>query len=117
MGIGLRGGGLYPGNLWEQLGAGVWHRLIAGILVVMDPAVLLRGGYSNVVWVWGLEAGAAEGQVSHRVWVCCRAVAWCSPSGGEPCRMEQQLCRPVGQGFGRLAILLLDRGMEKTSPI
>jgi hypothetical protein len=33
-----RGGG-YPGELWDHLWAGVWLGWVAGILVVMDPAV------------------------------------------------------------------------------
>jgi hypothetical protein len=73
----------------------------------------LRCRYSCVVWVQGLEADMAEGWVSHHVWDWCGAVAWHSPRGREPGRMEQQLCRPMGQGFGRPAILLLDHGMEK----
>jgi hypothetical protein len=31
--------------------------------------------------------------------------------------MEQQLCRPIGQGFGRPAVFLLDHGVEKPSMI
>jgi hypothetical protein len=59
----------------------------------------------------------AEGQGSHRVWVWHGAEAWRSPKGGEPSRMEQQLCRPMGRGFGRPAVVLLDRGVEKPSTI
>jgi hypothetical protein len=32
--------------------------------------------------------------------------------GGEPSGVER---RPVGRGLGRLAVLLVDRGMEKPS--
>jgi hypothetical protein len=39
------------------------------------------------------------------------------PKEGESGRMEQRLCRPTEQGFGRLAVLLLDHGMEKPSTI
>jgi hypothetical protein len=35
---GLWGRGVYPGELWDWLQAGVWHRLIAGIPMVMGPA-------------------------------------------------------------------------------
>jgi hypothetical protein len=104
------GGVWYPSKLWDRLRAGVWCRLVAGIPVVTHRAVQLRSRCSGVVWVWGLEAGAAEGQVSHHVWVWCRAVAWHSLRGGEP-------CRPTGQGFGRPAVLLLDSGVEKPSTI
>jgi hypothetical protein len=59
----------------------------------------------------------AEGQVSYCVWVWNRTVAWCSLRGGEPGRKGQQLCRATGQEFGRLAVLLLDRGVVKSSTI
>jgi hypothetical protein len=49
------------------------------------------------------------------VWIQCGAVAWCRLRGGEPSGAEQQLCRPTGWGLGRLAVLLLDCGMEKPS--
>jgi hypothetical protein len=55
----------------------------------------------------------AEGQLSCHVWVWNRAVAWYSLRGGEPSRMELQLCRPIGQGFGRLSVLSLDHGVVK----
>jgi hypothetical protein len=64
-----------------------------------------------------LEASMAEQQVSLRVWVWCGAMAWHSSRVREPGRMERRLCRPMGQGFGRPAIVLLDRGMEKPSVI
>jgi hypothetical protein len=57
------------------------------------------------------SGGVAEGRVFWHVWV------WCSLRGGDPGRMEQQLCRPMGWGFGRLAVLLLDHGVEKPSTI
>jgi hypothetical protein len=67
-------------------------------------------------WVFQYSvAGAAKGQVSHLVWVWNRAVAWHSLRGRKSGRMEQRLCRPMGQGFGRPAVLLLDRGVVKTS--
>jgi hypothetical protein len=44
-------------------------------------------------------------------------VAWHSLRDGELGRMEQRLCRPTGQGFGRLAVLLLDHALEKPSTI
>jgi hypothetical protein len=40
-------------------------------------------------------------------------MAWHSQRGGEPGRMEQRLCRPVGREFGRAAILILDGGVVK----
>jgi hypothetical protein len=43
---GLKGGGLgdgYPAELWDQLQAGVQCGWVVGILVVVDPAALLRG--------------------------------------------------------------------------
>jgi hypothetical protein len=57
----------------------------------------------------------AEGQVSRCVWVWHRVVAWHSLRGGENGRMEQRLCRPMGQGFDRLAVLILDHGVMKPS--
>jgi hypothetical protein len=78
---------------------------------------MARDGYSGMVWVCELEAGMAEGGVSCHVWVWRRAMAWHSPRSGELGRMEQWLCRPMGQGFGRLAVLLLDCGVEKSSMI
>jgi hypothetical protein len=83
------GGGRYLGELWTRSRLGPSGGLVAGILVVMDSVARPRGGYSSVVWFWRLEAGAAEGQVSCHVWVWYRVVAWCSPRGGEPGRMEQ----------------------------
>jgi hypothetical protein len=65
----------------------------------------------------GLEAGVTEGRVSRHVWVWHRAVAWSSPRGREPSRKEQRLCRPMGRGFGRPAVLLLACGMVKPSTI
>jgi hypothetical protein len=103
-----RGGG-YPGELWDQLWAGVQCRWVAGIPVVMDLAAWLRVGYPSMVWVQRLEASVAEVQVVDlawpkrqgfcRVWVWCGAVAWCNLKGREPGRMEQWLCRPIGQGL------------------
>jgi hypothetical protein len=58
-----------------------------------------------------------EGCVSYHVWVWHGAVAWHSLRDGELGRMEQRLCRPTGQGFGRLAVLLLDHALEKPSTI
>jgi hypothetical protein len=103
---GLKGDGLgwegCPSELWDQLQAGVWYGWVAGIMVVVDPAVWPRDGYPGMVWVWKLEAGVAEGQISWwcvdpaqpkrrrscHMWIWCRAVAWRSPRGGEPSRME-----------------------------
>jgi hypothetical protein len=95
-GSGLGGRGRYPGELWDRLQAGVHHRLVAGIPVVVDPVAQLRGVYSSVAWVRGLEAGSAEGWVSRHVWFWHGAVTWHSLRGGEPSRPEQQLCRPTG---------------------
>jgi hypothetical protein len=39
------------------------------------------------------------------------------PKNREPGRAEQQLCSLIGQGLGRLAVLLLDSGVEKPSRI
>jgi hypothetical protein len=100
---GLKGGGLgwgCPGELWDQLWAGVLHVQVAGILVVVDLAAQQRGRYPSMVWVWRLEASVAEGWVSwwcvdppqperqgsHCVLVWFWAVAWCSSRGREPCR-------------------------------
>jgi hypothetical protein len=83
----LGGGGWYPGKLWVWLQAGVWHRLVVGIPVVMDRAP--RGRHSSMV-----EAGLAQGRESRSMWVWHRAMAWHSLKGGEPGRTEQQLCRP-----------------------
>jgi hypothetical protein len=80
---------------------------------------------------WGLGSGMAEGQLSQwcvdpawpkrwgsrHAWFHCRAVVWRSLRVREPGRMEQQLCRPMGWGFGSPAVLLLDHGMEKPSTI
>jgi hypothetical protein len=104
------GRGLEFSELCDRLRAGVRRGLVVGILVVVGLVQWPRGGYSSMVWVSGLEAGAAEGQVSHRVWVWHRAVAWHSLRGGE-------LCRPMGWGFCRPAVLLLDSGVEKPSTI
>jgi hypothetical protein len=84
-----------------------------------------------MVWVRKLEASMAEGWVSQWcvdpawperrgsscVWVWCRAMAWHSPRSRDPSRTEQWLCRSMGWRFGRLAVLLLDHGMEKPSMI
>jgi hypothetical protein len=67
MGSGLRGRSGYPSKLWDGFQAVGWHRLVARIPVVVDLAAWPRGRYSGVVWVWQLEAGAAEGWVSHHV--------------------------------------------------
>jgi hypothetical protein len=61
------GVGRYPAEPWDKLQAGVWCRWVAEIPVVMDPAAQPRGGYSDVVWVWRLEAGMAEVWVLRRV--------------------------------------------------
>jgi hypothetical protein len=50
-------------------------------------------------------------------WIQCGAVAWHSRRGREPGGVEQQLCRLMGWGVGRQAVLLLDHGMEKPSRI
>jgi hypothetical protein len=47
----------------------------------------------------------------------CGAVAWHSPRGGKPGKMEWRLCRPLGERFGRPTVLLLDHGVEKLSMI
>jgi hypothetical protein len=101
---GLKGSGLggrsgYPSELWDQLQAGVRRRLVAGIPVVVCPVAWPWGKYSGVVWVWN------------------RAVAWHNSRGGEPSRIEQQLCRPTGRKFCRRAVLILDRGVVKASAI
>jgi hypothetical protein len=74
------------------------------------------------VWIWhgvraqhglrGRDSGGGGG-----AWIWHGAVAWRSPRGGEPGRTEQQLCRPTGSGLGSLAVLLLDRDVEKSSTI
>jgi hypothetical protein len=60
----------------------------------MGLAAWPRGGNPSLVWVW------------------CGAVARRSPRDGEPGRTEQRLCRPTRGEFGRLAVLLLDHGVE-----
>jgi hypothetical protein len=55
----------------------------------------LRGGVPGGPWVW------------------CRPRAGHCLRGGEPGREEQQLLRPMGWGLGRLAVLLVDHGLEK----
>jgi hypothetical protein len=132
---GLKGSGLGEGagipsscgtssRLWSGMDGwwGSWCSWIwwcgpgADILAWCGPGgwrlVQLRGRFpigANLAWPkrWG----------SCCLWVWCGAVAWHSPRGGEPGRMEQWLCRPMGREFGRLAVLILDRGMEKPSTI
>jgi hypothetical protein len=78
---------------------------------------MAEGWYSNVVLIQRLESGVAEGWISCHVWIWHEALAWHSLRGSETSRMEQRFCRPMGWGFGRLAVLLLDCGMEKTYTI
>jgi hypothetical protein len=67
-GSGLEGEeGQVSWQAWNRLQAGVWRRLVVGIPVVVGPVAWPRGGYSGVVWVWGLEVGVAEGRVSRLV--------------------------------------------------
>jgi hypothetical protein len=108
----------YPTELLDLLWPGVPPGQGVGI-----PALCGSGS--------GLEAGAAEGQLSPwcmdlagserpgscHAWVRCGAVAWSSLKGREASRREQRLCRPTGWGFGRTAVLLLDHGVEKPSTI
>jgi hypothetical protein len=49
---GLKGCGLgwYPGELWDWLQAGIQHRWVLEIPVVMDPAAWPRSGYPGMVW-------------------------------------------------------------------
>jgi hypothetical protein len=123
-------------RLWVWLRAGVqcsW----GGILLVRDSArgcgmSRQRGRYPGGVWIWlGLGSGMAEGRVSRWLmdpawpkrwgsccgWIHWGSVVWCHPRGGKPGRMEQQLWRPTGWGFGRPAVLLLDHCVEKPSTI
>jgi hypothetical protein len=91
-------------------------------------------GAGILVWCgssWGLDACMAEGWVfqwyvdpawperwgSRHVWIQHGVLAWRSLRGGEPGKTEQRFCRPMGQGFCRPAVLLLDCGMEKASTI
>jgi hypothetical protein len=76
-----------------------------------------KGQRSGRPTVAGAQQGLRGGGLGVRVsW---RAVGlgpgWCPVQlrDREPGRMEQQLCRPTGWSFGRLAVLLLDHGMEK----
>jgi hypothetical protein len=118
--------GGYPGTAWLRSS-------------YTGPAVPegqgLRGGGPSGVWIWHCPRGAGPGGawIRHGVrarhslrggdpggsgaWIRHRAVARCSPRGREPSGAEQQLCRPMGWELGRLAVLLLDRGMEKPSMI
>jgi hypothetical protein len=96
-------GGGFPSKLWDQLLSGVLRGWVVGIPVVMDLAEWLSGGYPDMVWVSGLPASEAEGQVSQWcmdlvwterqgsccVWVWHGAVAQHSPRGREPGTMEQ----------------------------
>jgi hypothetical protein len=66
-GGGLEGWGWYPSELWDRLWARVLHGLVAGILVVVDLAAKPWCRYSGMMWVWGMEAGMAEGWESHHV--------------------------------------------------
>jgi hypothetical protein len=47
----------YTGELWDQHLARVWHRLVVGIPVVMDPVARPRSRYSCVVWPAWLRGG------------------------------------------------------------
>jgi hypothetical protein len=101
------------------------HGWVPGILVFMDLGAWLRDRYPRVVWVWELEADAADGGYPSGAWI------WHSPSGGDPAvcgsgtdrgaespaERSRWLCRPTGWGFGRPAIVLLDCGVEKPSMI
>jgi hypothetical protein len=69
-----------------------------------------------VSW-WWLNLAWPKRQQACCAWVWHEPVALSGPSRGEPSRMEQWLCRPTGQGFGRPAMLLLDHGVEKPSMI
>jgi hypothetical protein len=80
----------------------------------MDPARPTDGGPGGV-WIWHMV----------RAWHSQRgkdpgvggAWIWHSLSGGEPSGAEQRLCRPMGWGLGRPAVLSLDCGIEKPSMI
>jgi hypothetical protein len=88
------GRGGYPSELWEQLQVGVWSRLVAGIW------------WS---WVWRHSQGVG-------IPACVGLAQGCDlvqPEGQRALQMEQWLCRPMGQGFGRPAVLLLDCGGVK----
>jgi hypothetical protein len=89
------------------------------------PEVWIRGGPRGRgpggPWIWhrvraqhGLRGGDPGGGGA---WIQCGAVAWHSRRGREPGGVEQQLCRLMGWGVGRQAVLLLDHGMEKPSRI
>jgi hypothetical protein len=82
-----------------------------------DPGGCGSGGTAKGRVFWRGVASAAKGWVSHCVWVWNRAMAWHSPGSGELGRMEQWLCRPTGQGFGRRAVLISDHGVVKPSTI
>jgi hypothetical protein len=98
----LKGGGLEGQVSWWVVGpAGDWCQAWPGAGIP--------------VWC-GSGTGLGSGGSCH-AWVQHRAVAWLSPRGGGPGRKEQWLCRPMWQGVGRPAVLLLYRGVEKTSMI
>jgi hypothetical protein len=113
---GLKGSGLGGGAVswWVVVLAPGWGLAQTG---GGDPGG--RGSSSmNNMWVFqhGV-ASAAEGRVSCCVWVWNRVVAWHIQRGREPSRTEQWLCRPMGWGFGRLAVLILDCGVVKPSTV
>jgi hypothetical protein len=66
---------------------------------------------------WCMDPVRPERRGYRCAWVQRGAVAWHSLRCGEPGRMEQWLCSPTGQGFGRLAVLVLDHGVKKPSTI
>jgi hypothetical protein len=80
---GLKGGGpgagagMYPGELWDQLLAGVRCGQVAGIPVVLDPMAWLRGGYPGVCGSGlGLWPGTVQGAKSPAEWSSSSADLW-----------------------------------------
>jgi hypothetical protein len=115
-----RGVGI-PVSCGPALGWGLAHT-VDRIPVIVDPVAWPRGRYPGMVWVQGLGASMAEGQVSqwcvdlvqperqgsHCVWGMRGAVAWCSLRGGEPGRMEQHFADlPGGDLAGQLSQVCL----------
>jgi hypothetical protein len=68
----------------------------------------------NPAWSWGLVQPMGWGSLwGGNAAVSHRPGAWQGQRCGEPSGAEQLLCRPMKQGLGGLAVLLVDHGMEK----
>jgi hypothetical protein len=65
----------------------------------------------------GSQRGVVSQEAMGGAWIWCRARAQHGLKGGEPGQAELQLCSPTEWGLGRLAVLLLDCGVEKPSRV